>query len=649
LQPVGRSTREAGVGALAVLLLVYLACSALSVISISMPPASSVPIPNPVSGNITLMETPVNPVRIDGGQIGIGDLWTYIYHLRGGHRYHVYLLGDWANPAEHRTDYDIFVFEISSNRAKSVSSHTESAGLPEQVSNDGYGRYFTPSRTGTYYFTVVNDPTESSAAEAGTLMVIERIELNRWYSRPMHGKVNERPVKTTTWAYEFNTSADRIRVYLDVPDALDMYEARLYIMANPGVGTGQLINGVPVAWEPGLQGEQSGVYGGFNLDPQGFRHVDAMASCEHSGEDMVINYEPPVSGNLLYHLALIAEYSSGTVDFIIQTDFDPPELQPVDPPSIVEAGEQTVLTASIVDETALNEVSLSYSVDGGSIWRKRTVEGEDGNFKGTVPAFPGGTVVDYIFEAVDEMGNIGEVRGSYEVISSSTLELLLEEDAITGGDSVRAYGRLNHPGKEVEIQYRNGGEVYNFTATTDGSGGFRQDFTPEATGEWEVSARFSGDYDSHPADAETLNFTVTSMQTSLTCTLSEYEIELGERTAISGAFSVEMGGLKVELSLTSADNTTKIWATTLPDGSYSANFQPSSEGSWSVQARVQGDGLVFTSAQSATAEFMVSPLSLKTRIFRLPAILIKPPLLYGFLGAIGGTTGVVVFYIRRRE
>jgi hypothetical protein len=599
---------------------------------------------------MTSMDTPVNPVRIEGGQIAVGNLWTYIYHLKNNHRYHVYLLGDWANLAEHRTDYDIYVFKVSSGKAKFLSSHTESAGLPEQVGNDGFGRYFTPSQTGTYYFTVENDPTESSSAEAGTLMVIENIELNRWHSRLMQGKVNEQAVKTTTWAYEFNTSADRIRVFIDVPDTLDMYEARLYIVANPGTGKGQMINGIPVAWEPGLRGEQSGVFGGFNLDPQGFRHVDAMASCEHRGEDMVIDYEPSVSGNTLYHLALIAEYSSGTVDFIVQTDFSPPELQLIDPPFIIEAGEKPILSTNVTDETALDEASLSYSIDGGKIWKDLTVtEADDGGFKGEVPGFTGGTVVDYRFEAIDEMGNVGEICGSYKVISSSTLELHLEEEEITGGEGIRAYGFLNHPGKDIEIQYRNGGEVYNFTVSTDIMGSFSHSLTPEATGNWEVSASYGGDYDSHPVDAEPLNFTVTSLETSLTCTLSEYKIEFGESVAVSGTFSLDKGGLKVELSLTSSDNATKSWTDTLSDGRYSVNFKPSSEGTWRIQGRVQGDGLTFTSAQSTPAELIVLPPSLKTKIFQLPMVLIKPPLLYGLLGAVGGITGGIVFFIRRRE
>jgi len=634
-----------------VLLFIYVAfCAAGGLVPPSAPVLSYASPPIPTSGNMTVVDTPVHPVVIYAGAIPIGKAWTYIYKLKGGHRYHVYLLGDWANVDEHDTDYDIYVYEVSGVTAKLISSHTESAGLPEQVGNDGYGRYFTPSQTGNYYFVVENDPRESSAAEAGTLMVIEHIDLNRWYSRYMHGKVDEKPVRETTWAYEFNTSADRIRVYVDVPSTLDMYEARLYVMANPAAEKGELLNGVPVAWEPGLRGERSDIYGGFNFDPQGFRHADAMASCEHKGEDMVIDYEAPVGGNLLYHLVFIAEYFSGTLKFIVQTDFDHPALQLVDPPSIVESGEPTELKVKVSDETAIDSVSLSYSTDGGSSWEELEVsEGANGVYSGEVPPLSGGTVVSYVFEAEDAMSNTGEVRGNFTAMSSSSLELHLDDGELLAGESVETYGYLSHSGKKVEIRYTHGDTISNFTVTTDESGRFSHAFTPDSTGEWQVSARFPGDAACHPAESETLNFTVTSLPTSLTCVLSADEVELGKEVTVSGAFSLELAGLEVELILNAAGNTTRHWATTSANGSYSATFTPDSKGAWTVRARIQGDGFLYEGAESAAAELTVVSPSLRTTIYRLPAILVKPPYLYGVLGVVGGTTGGVVFYIRRRE
>ena len=551
-----------GLGALIVLLIVYAAIFAFGqVISIRVPSVVCSSIPPLTLVNMTSVGKPVFPVMIDEDQIPIGSTETFIYHLLADHKYHIYLLGDWVDPVEHSTDYDIFVYEASGSH-EFISSHTEAAGLPEQVGNDVHGRYFMPEQTGYYYFCVRNDPMESITAKAGTLMVIEHIEPNRWYSKHMHGKVNEQPVTGTNWAYEFNTSAKRIRVYVDVPDPLDMYEVRLYIVANPEADQGELLNGIPVAWEPGLRGETNGIYGGFNFDPQGFRHVDAMASCEHSGEDMVIDYEVPAEGNLLYHLALIAEYYSGTVEFIVQTDFEPPELNLTNPPTIVESGERTVLEASVRDETPLKSTSLSYSTDGGTSWNDLSVQDKgDGIIWGEAPAFDAGTVVEYLFEAEDDRGNVREIRGTYKVLSSSQIELQLDKE----------------------------------------------------------------------------------------------QIEFGDEVKISGKFSMEIAGLKVELTMATAINTTKLWATTAEDGNYSITFEPYSKGTWNVRATIPGDGRRFKGTSSEVLEFKVVNPSLTTMIRRIPSVLIarsrfliKPPYLYGVIGGVGAVVGVIVF-IRRRE
>ncbi|MDH5792451.1 MAG: hypothetical protein OEZ44_09715, partial [Candidatus Bathyarchaeota archaeon] len=95
-----------------------------------------------IFGNFTHVSTPVRAVEIGDGEIPLGNAHTFTYNLEKGRRYHVYLSGAWANSKTHKTDYDIYVYKISGTYVSFYSSHTEAAGLPEQVSNDGFGRYF---------------------------------------------------------------------------------------------------------------------------------------------------------------------------------------------------------------------------------------------------------------------------------------------------------------------------------------------------------------------------------------------------------------------------------------------------------------------------------------------------------------------------
>jgi len=225
----------------------------------------------------------------------------------------------------------------------------------------------------------------------------------------------------------------------------------------------------------------------------------------------------------------------------------------------------------------------------------------------------------------------------------------LDGAEVLAGGGVEVAGRLSHGGKDVEIDYSHGDAVFNFTVTTDGSGRFNHTFTPGETGDWQVHARFAGDEACLPAESETLNFTVTSLSTSLTCAVSDGEIELRDEVTISGAFSLERAGLKVELTMAAGKNMTRISAETALNGSFRAVFKPDLKGTWKIQAKVAGDGFLYEGSESAVAELTVVGPSLTTRLHRLPPMLIRPPYLYGVLGAIGGTTGGVVFYIRRRE
>ena len=168
-------------------------------------------------GDITVIREPVPAVIIGEGFIPVGEAHTYSYRLEEGHVYHVYLSGEWADPEDHSTDYDLYLYEYDAYSSSLLSTHTEAAGLIEQVGNDPQGRFFTPDASGLYYITVRNDFLESFAAEPGTLMVIESIQTDEWHERWMERKIDEESQSTTFWFYEFTTAAPRIRVLVEVP------------------------------------------------------------------------------------------------------------------------------------------------------------------------------------------------------------------------------------------------------------------------------------------------------------------------------------------------------------------------------------------------------------------------------------------------
>ena len=608
-------------------------------------------------GSITVVREPVPAVIIDEGLISVGETHTYSYRLEKDHTYHIYLSGEWADPKDHATDYDLYVYEYDAYSSTLLSTHTEAAGLLEQVGNDPMGRFFTPDDSGLYYIAVMNDVLESYASEPGTLMVIESIETDNWQERWMEGKIDEEPQSTTFWSYEFTSSSPLIRVQVDVPDTLDMYEARLYAMANPEAGIGERIRGIPVAWEPGLRGELKGVYGGFNLNQTGFRHVDAMASCERNGEDMVIDYTAPAEGEILYHLALIAEYGVGKIEFIVQTDFDPPNITLIDPPEIIEALELTPLEFVVNDLTEVTSLEFWCSFDG---WETQRTLNPSSTENGTqrvifAPVNPG-TTVEYSIEGEDELGNHGEIKGSFYAMGASTLEARFSEEEVTAGAEVEVKGRLNPGGKSVNISITNGDELINVTQETDPDGRFSYPFKPSSTGNWTLQASFKGSEAYHPAVTEPVNLTVSSLQTSITCSVDRETVESGKNVTVTGSLDPGKPDITVEVLVTHGEEYEMIYTKTDSLGRFTGTFQSPAKGEYTVKARVVGDGFLYADSESQSTELTVIKPSLTTTLARVPDMLMvkaapfmKPPLLYGIIGAVGLAGGGVVFYLRRRE
>jgi hypothetical protein len=576
-----------------------------------------------------------------------GDVVTYNYTLEVGHTYHIYLIGEYANLTRHLTDYDIFLYRETEEEPLFLSSHTEAAGYPEQVNNDGVGRYFTPAESGNYYLTVRNDPNESGAAENATLVVVEHIETDRWYTRFLQEPVEDEFLYDSDWVYEFESSARRLKIIVEVPETLDMYEARLYAMANPTKGKGRRIMGVMAPWESGLYGNRSGVYGGFNNNPQGFRHLNASASCEHSGDDMLIDYRQPIKNRLLYHLLLMSEYCNGTVRFMVQTDFTKPVITDAGSPTDIEGGTDAVVRCSIEDDSEITQVDLQYSVDGGKTWSNAPYTSKTDLYNGTIPGQLGGTVIDYRWEATDVMGNTAQLSGSVGVRTSSELSIVVEESKILGGETVTLTGALSQPGK-VKVKYALGDKATSYNIDTDAEGVFSHVFMPNKLGKWTAEAVFAGDLSYRPATSNKDAFLVERKPTSVTLNLSANEIGLGSSVNLTGAFSEARAGYEVYIYANCEGNQTTLLAITRSDGAYLTVFTPEHSGDWSLQAEVKADSIYTAGSRSTFEHLEVGGPTIAKRLDDLQTTMFKPPYVYGVGAALGGTIGGGLYLARKR-
>jgi hypothetical protein len=593
-------------------------------------------------GGWTYIDKPVYPVKINASSIQIGSNWTYVYTLSNRSSYHAYFYGEWIGS---KTDYDIYVYNPL---GELESIHTEAAGLPEHLGTTVDGAYFTPKYSGNYSFLIVNDARESQEAKAATFMLIEHIDCNMWHSRYLQGKVNNVHVYNTSWAYEFLTSSRHVEVKVEVPDTLDMYEARLYVMANPSRSMGTVLNGVPLAWERGLYGEKdsSGFYGGFNLDSKGFRRADATASCEYPGQDMLINFTSPYSGDTLYHLVLIAENGTGTARFMVKTDFESPIIGIQAPVERAYSYNETTISAQINDtKSSLERVLLSYTADN---WKTSAsvnmTASQNQPYAGMIPGQPAGSSIKYRIAAYDTAGNMAEAKGAYVVKNPTNVTFSLSNSTIYGGDNITVTGRITPSGVTVALNYSCQGTTVTRQVSADSNGFFNDGYSPNKVGQWTVSAGWRGNGTYFEGFGGPKNFTVQRTTTSVDFDVSSVAITIGGDININGATAPALRNTKVTLRFTAPDTSTVEQSVyTGSDGTFSDVFKPNLVGSWSVQASMAGDNLRYPSADGPTS-FAVNDTWTNTLLSMIDQYKIY---IIAIGGAIGAVIGILIFLRRR--
>lgn len=461
----------------------------------------------PPYGNWTFVEKPMFPVYLNQSQIPVGANWTVVYPLIANRSYHVYCYGEWvdfgSNPS---TDYDIYVYDPLGHLE---GYHTESTGFPEHLGTTVDEPFFVPKYSGNYSFVIRNDPRESNASRSATLMNIEDVKCNEWHEVVIEGKENDTPLFKTSWAFEFVTESPHVEVWVKVPETLDMYEARLFLMSNPEGGTGEILNGVPLAWEQGLYGDISGIYGGYNLESTEFRGL-ASASCEFYGENMLVNYTSSLQGKSLYHLVLVGEEGTGKVEFLVKTEFGNACLKPVNPPLLVYPDNETALTF-VSNITDLTSVAFYYSVDDWKNLTALSMELIDNRTTiAAIPGQPAGTTVKYKAEGVDVLENVLTCNGSYTVKYASQLDITLEAGAVLIGENITVTGLITPPSENVSITliYTSTNGTFQQTANAIANGTFTDSFKPPAEVDWHVQAVFEGNNMLYGSSSPSLKFTV---------------------------------------------------------------------------------------------------------------------------------------------
>ena len=458
---------------------------------------------NSPQGNYTYIEKPVFPVQINNSQIAIGQSWTIICPLQSNHTYHIYCFGGWINTSSQaKTDYDFYVYAPDGSL---VSTHTESAGLPPHLGTTVNVPFFVPTQSGKYSFVMKNSALDSHGAQNATFMIIENLQTDQWYTSYIEGGDYNSSSLYRSWAYELVTNASQVKLYVQVPNTLDMYEARLYLMNN---GNSSVLNSTPLPWEPGLYGNLSGSTGGYNFNSTGYRGV-AYASCEHNGQSMSLNYFSNMTGTKLYHLVLMGEFGFGNITMMLKTNFQNGTLIPINTTSRVYPND-TAQIAFSSNSSTLEQAQLSYSTDNWTNTNIISMIVSNQTCNATIPGYPAGSLIQYKINATDTIMNIWKASGNYTVKEPLEVNITAVKEKIRIGENITIIGNLtpNYNSSIVEVQFSSTNNTQIIESLPKSNGTFVVSFRPESLGLWAVSAFSNETQTSYRCDSQELIITV---------------------------------------------------------------------------------------------------------------------------------------------
>ncbi|MBN2335786.1 hypothetical protein JXL21_09515, partial [Candidatus Bathyarchaeota archaeon] len=527
--------------------------------------------------------------------------------LEMGQKYHIFLVGEFVFnktlDVSYLTDYDVEVYDPY---MRLVSRHTESAGQPEQVASGVKKQYFVPEMEGSYTFRIYNDPKDSRGDEAAVFMLIKHIEMNKEYSVTLYGKsrVGDPYPVGFNYAYEFDTPNEDFELVVKVPDpnlnqgypGLDMYEARVYPMANPSQGVGHYLRGIGVPWGHMLSGQHNDMYGGYNTSIEGASFIDYTASCEFSGEDMIVTFGKPVNNStetvvddptVFYYLVLLAEYDYGTVEFYLKTDYRPLNVTLVYPDVVGYTGRETTILANVASHNEIERVWVNYTIDNWATQDSIEMAETPDGYKCRLPRLMRNDLVKYRVHARDEVDNTGSTTGVFEVKDMVDLSLSMSRISMYGGESINIVGSSTLSNTEHTLRFQCGSREKTVKVMTGATGEYEYSFTPPWVGSYTVTLEYGGDGFCHASVTTENGFTVQKRTLVVTTSLGNSVAKETQPFQISGRVTPAIGRVPICVLVVSPTESFTQSCVTTGTGSFSITIVPEALGSWEILAQVE--------------------------------------------------------------
>ena len=323
----------------------------------------------------------------------------------------------------------------------------------------------------------------------------------------------------------------------------------------------------------------------------------------------------------------------------------------------LRSGEIITYSGSISPPLSGVTVYLQYSNDNGETWNTiDSVETNSNGFYSTTSTWTGigSVIIESYWNGDEEYEGASSPIQMLEIESwEFTLSLSVTPISVTIGSSVEIGGSI-YPVVEdarISISYRTIGGAWIYLAfeNTSSDGSYSYAWTPTIPGTFEVHTMTFVDKEKFYTEnglveSDIVSFNVTKLPSSIVCSVSSKDIEMGEKVTVSGHLYPPMVGVSVTLTYEKPDGSNiQRSVITTSDGFFSDTFTPDLNDEWRVIGRWSGDD-DYQNTISTQVSFTVESDS-----SNLIDYFTQPDYLALILGVVSLSGGSIAWYIRRTK
>jgi hypothetical protein len=197
---------------------------------------------------------------------------------------------------------------------------------------------------------------------------------------------------------------------------------------------------------------------------------------------------------------------------MVRTDYTAPYLSARSPVDRVYMGAETNITANVYDtESGINRITLDYTRDDWKSSASINISHiQNGSYVLTIPGQSAGSLVKFRIKALDYVGNVAQVNGSY-IVKDRTMITCTTSEEITIDKAIVASGSISPSIANLSIILTfttPNGTIIERSVRSESDGTYSVSLRPELMGDWHVEARVVGDGLHYPSESQTVAFRV---------------------------------------------------------------------------------------------------------------------------------------------